>query len=287
MKQKKKLDKINIQFLKDLSKIEEGLKEIKEFEMMFLGGAWSEVSPFVKKLVDYGSKLTLLDACDEFKIKSQDNVRLISEVISNKKGKATFYETTPKDCSSLFELNEEVFSRYKFLQHVKTNKEYEVNVTTLKDLGNFRPNYRCMDLQGGEILALEGTQETFFDNLYLITTETCFVSLYKQQPLFSDYLEFFNSKDYKLIDLGEIRKAHNIDLNLKTNLGIDSLYTDLTFIKKQINHKDVIKAILGLLVEYRYSECYRIYESYKKELDAEVRLCLIKFFNKLKKAKIK
>ena len=242
---KQKLDKINLKFLNELAKTQEGLKEIKEFEMMFLGGAWSDISPFVKKLVHYGSKLTLLDACDEFKIQSQDNVQLINKVISNKKGKATFYETTPRDCSSLFEPNEEVFSNYKFLQHVKLNKKYEVNTETLKDLGKFKPNYLCIDLQGGELKALEGAGEDFFDNLYLITTECCFVPLYKQQPLFIDYLKFFDSKDYDLIDMGEIRKAHNINLNLDTNLGNDNLYTDLSFIKNGIPYKNIINFVLS------------------------------------------
>ena len=279
---KQKLDKINAKFLKDLAKTPEGLKEIKEFEIMLLGGAWSKVPIFIQELVNYGSKLILLDACNDFKIKSKSNVQLINEVISDKKGKATFYETTPKDSSSLFKPNEEAFSDYKFLQHVKLNKSYEVKTTTLKDLGNFKPNYICLDLQGGELKALKGAHETFFDNLYVITTEACFVHLYKEQPLFKDYLKFFNKKGYNLINMGQIREAHHIDLSLNIPLGKDQLYTDLSFMKNDLNLLDGIKIILSLLIEYRYSECYRVYKEYKNYLEPKIRLSLIKLFNKLK-----
>lgn len=279
---KQKLDKINIRFLNELANTKEGLKEIKGFEMMFLGGAWSEVSPFVRELVKYGSKLTLLDAYNKFKIKKQPNVQLINEIISDKKGKATFYETFPRDCSSLFEPNREVLSRYKFIEHVRLDIAYEVKTTTLKDLGEFKPNYVCLDLQGSEILALEGAHKTFFDNLYIITTESCFVLLYKRQPLFKNYLNFFKKKDYKLIDMGIVRKAHCIDLSLKINLGKEQLYTDLTFIKNDLDLGNLPKLFLSLLIEYRYSELYKIYEEYKYHLEPEIRFCLAKLFNKLK-----
>jgi len=283
--EKKKLDKINSELIDDLMKIEEGKKSIKEFSIMILGGAWSELDPTIKKLTDCGSKLVILDACDNFKTKKSKkskNITIINKIISNKKGKATFYETSPPDSSSLFEPNEDLFQTYKTLKHVKLNKSYEVNTTTLKDLGNFKPHYLCMDLQGGEILALEGAGRDFYDNLYVITTESCFIPLYVRHPLFNDYLKFFHSKDYSLIDIGIIRKAHCIDLKLNNDLGSDQLYTDLSFIKEGLNANELTKIILSLLIEYCYSLCYRIYEKYKNNLGPEVRLCFIKLFKRLK-----
>ena len=251
--------------------------------MMVLGGAWSNLNPTIKKLTDCGSKLVILDACDNFKTKPSKNIKVINKIISNKKGKAMFYETSPPDSSSLFEPNEFYFESIESINHVKLNKKYEVNTVTLKDLGNFKPNYLCMDLQGGELKALEGTGRDFFNNLDIITTECCFVPLYKDQPTFLEYLTYFESKGYVLIDFGTIRKSKHKDFIYKTNAGSMDLYTDLTFYKVDVKVEKYLKTILCFLIEKRYFEFYLIHNSIKEYLDKEFLYCFEVFFNKLKR----
>jgi hypothetical protein len=145
-----------------------------------------------------------------------------------------------------------------------------------------------MDIQGGELLALSGTTSDFFDELYIIVTETWFKPFYDNQPLFDDYINFFKSKGFSLLDLSPIRNAHNINIypffdRTRFELGSQQLYSDMILIKNNCitDQHSLIKLILGLMIEYRYSDIWEYYHRNEDLLDKGLKIHFSNLFREI------
>lgn len=132
------------------------------------------------------------------RVKKFKNIHLIEKAVSNIDGKVKFYPidqkktvTTWKNgnpgASSLLRASGE-YPVEKYIQ-----KEIEVDTITLK---SFMKTYKLehidllwMDIQGAELLALQGLGERIKD-IKFIHTEVEFFEIYKDQPLFEDIRYF-------------------------------------------------------------------------------------------------
>lgn len=288
------LDKINLDFISQITHFENAKKSIAEFHYINLGAAHASLPSVVKSLIGYGAKAILIDASDNF-FSAADGIYIINKVVHSEKKKATFHLINPDDCSSLFEPDFNLSDSYVFLSHIKPNKAIDIETTTLKEvLDNlpftFSPVYLAMDLQGGELEALKGTPDHFFNALQLIVSEVAFKPLYKGAPLFNDINDFLRTKNFEFIDISPIRASHNsflfnqLDFK-KFQLGSQQLYCDMIFTnKKEVQSKqEAFNLILCLLIEYRYSEIYDLVQKQAELIDKELLIALESLFNNIKK----
>lgn len=288
----KSLDQINLSFIDQITQYDNVKKSISDFHYINLGAAHASLPPVVKSLITNGAKALLIDASDNF-FSVSDGIYIINKVIYSEKKKVQFYLINPDDCSSLYEPNFNVTGSYIFLSHIKPNKKIEVETTTLKEVldnlpFSFKPAYLAMDLQGGELEALKGTPEHFFDNLKLIVSEVAFKPLYQEAPLFNDIYDFLREKKFEFIDISPIRASHNSFLfnqldYKKFQLGSQQLYCDMIFTNQKViqTNQEVFNLILCLLIEYRYSEIYEVVQNHKDLIDKELINSLESLFNKI------
>jgi FkbM family methyltransferase len=89
--------------------------------------------------------------------------------------------------SSLFEADPEVMGRFHSLWELcEPVGEERIDTRRLDDIAEARPaDFLKLDVQGAELMILEGAQETLADVL-AIQAEVSFLAIYRDQPLFAD-----------------------------------------------------------------------------------------------------
>lgn len=140
-------------------------------------------------------------------IKGIKSIHLIEKAACNKNGKIKFYSidqkktiTTWKDgnpgASSLFKAS----GKYPIEKYVQ--KEIEVEAIRLESFfkeNNIRKvDLLWMDIQGAELLALQGLGNRIYD-VKFIYTEVEFFEIYKNQPLFKDIRSFLDKNGFVLL----------------------------------------------------------------------------------------
>src|SRR5688572_10423413 len=125
----------------------------------------------------------------------------------------TFYECAAAYNSSLFEPNMELISRFTGFQELFTVVATRSVLT--KPLDEIPKasgaDYLKLDVQGGELMVLEGAARTLRDVL-VIHTEAEFLPLYRNQPLFSDIDPWLRARGFVLhkMPIMGVRRLHPI-----------------------------------------------------------------------------
>lgn len=105
-------------------------------------------------------------------------------------------------CSSLLELNKHL----EYYPHIKKIKEIQCETITIDAIlkeNNIKFDLLNMDLQGAEMIALEGCTNLDFKYIY---TEVSFEELYKNCVMFEEIKTYLENKGYSLI---EVFKPHH------------------------------------------------------------------------------
>tara|TARA_Y100000996_G_scaffold244217_1_gene192059 strand:+ start:511 stop:1500 length:990 start_codon:yes stop_codon:yes gene_type:complete len=291
----KKLDKINKNFLNQISKYESVNKIISDYHMINLGVAYQRIPIFEKQLIQKGAKVTVMDGMEDF-VTSDENIKTITQVISDKKNKEKFYITERQDSSSLFKLNEKFYSKYPGLKDIKHYKEVEVETLSISDLSNeeihnHEPNYIQMQICGGELLAFKGAHESFYNKLSIISVSTHLKPYFLNAPLADEVDNFLKNLDYKKIGENKINYSHNIHVFPHSNnfsrfedgaqkLSNYNLYAKNNRIR---NQKEFLYLIFGLMIEYLYSDIWDYFELHNDLLDKEIKNELDNLFIMLRK----
>jgi FkbM family methyltransferase len=109
----------------------------------------------------------------------------------------TFYECQSSDTSSLFEPNNALTEKFQSLGeplHVASSRG--VQTRRLDDLPETSgADFLKVDVQGGELLVLQGAEQRLRDVL-IVHTEVEFLPLYKGQPLFADIDSFLRARGF-------------------------------------------------------------------------------------------
>jgi hypothetical protein len=109
-------------------------------------------------------------------------------------------------CSSLYPPNEPYLARFQGLpQLVNLDFSIEIETTTLDyfcQKENIKKiNFFQIDVQGADLLVLQGAQEILKDSVLTIQIEVEFSYLYCDQPLFADVDSYLRKQDFTLFDL--------------------------------------------------------------------------------------
>jgi len=156
-------------------------------------------------------KITLFEASpryiDLLKKRFKNNVRveIFNQAISNQECKLTFYETNLEGSGSILPLSNLAFSDYKLVQREK----YEINSTTLdkhsENRGYINEKIDCLwiDVQGAELMVLEGAKKLLQSNVKLVFLEVAASnSLYQNGAHLDAITSLLKSLDFQIISLG-------------------------------------------------------------------------------------
>lgn len=127
--------------------------------------------------------------------------------------------TNITDASSILALEEYTINKYDL--SISNNEEIEIFSLDWFILQNniTRPNVLKLDIQGFELEALKGASQ-IIETVEFIICEVSFISLYKEQALFSDIVSFLNKNNFEVNAFG-----------LETPLGTKLEQTDVLFKK--------------------------------------------------------
>jgi FkbM family methyltransferase len=109
----------------------------------------------------------------------------------------TFYECHSADTSSLLEPNNALADKFQSLEEpLRVVGTRAVQTRRLDDLAETSgADFLKLDVQGGELLVLQGAEERLRDVL-IVHTEVEFLPLYKGQPLFADIDSFLRARGF-------------------------------------------------------------------------------------------
>lgn len=120
-------------------------------------------------------------------------------------GEATLYVTGHPACNSLYPPNEALAARFKGYEHsMKPLFTVEIETTTIDEFckrENIQFDFLQIDVQGADLDVLKGAIDALENCLLGVQVEVEFVSLYVQQPLFTDIDLFLRSYGLALFDL--------------------------------------------------------------------------------------
>jgi FkbM family methyltransferase len=146
----------------------------------------------------------------EKKYEDYENIKCINALVTSKSD----YEINPtKDlliyahpgADSIFEPDPENLYWSKFRNGSATiTDKLQIQTTTLDKICNeheFRPSYLKIDIEGAEVLALQGSSHILGNHILCVRIEVEFVSLYKNhEPSFSEIFKILSSHGFVLIN---------------------------------------------------------------------------------------
>ena len=146
----------------------------------------------------------------------------------------TFYECNFPMTSSLFEPNTALLEKFQCLEELtRVVKTSTVQTSRLDDIpATAGVDFLKLDVQGGELLVLQGAEARLKDAL-VIHTEIEFVPLYKGQPLFADIDTFLRARGFAFHTLSTWGRTFKpLIPNNDPNLALSQkLWGDAVYIK--------------------------------------------------------
>jgi hypothetical protein len=120
-----------------------------------------------------------------------------------------------------------VTSSRRYLPGKETKGSIQVDATSIDE---FVKSHRVetihilkMDIQGGELMALEGAQRALKEiQMPLIYTEIMFVPHYEKQPLLNDIWDFLARYGYSMFDIYYLQRADNGQLKYANALFVST-----------------------------------------------------------------
>jgi FkbM family methyltransferase len=143
---------------------------------------------------------------------SDKRTHVVPMAVTNESGHRTFYVNHAAATNSLLPRPES--ARRYYAQKAGPRGSIQVPATTLDDYvaqhPSSAPQILKFDIQGGEMLALQGAQQLLHSGrVHLIYTEIFFVPHYEAAPLFHDIWSHLAQHGYSLFDIYNLHRARN------------------------------------------------------------------------------
>jgi FkbM family methyltransferase len=127
--------------------------------------------------------------------------QIIKAAVSNKNGSSIFYETNRDASSSMLKVSELAYKSYK----IKVNDIYKVKTIKLDTFvmqTNHQPDVLWIDVQGAEMMVLEGAKNILRDVELIYLEISIWTPLYENGALMNEIEKLLNLYDFKLSQLG-------------------------------------------------------------------------------------
>lgn len=155
-------------------------------------------------------------AFDQFVADYKHNpmIHPVQAAVSNSRGNRVFYVNQNSMTNSLFPATDEVKNWVQPVELIRNVSRIEVPCVTIDAFCQLQSinhiNILKMDIQGGELLALQGAAETLSRAaITLIYTEILMVPLYEGQAFFNDIYSYLARFGYSLFDIYNVEYAEN------------------------------------------------------------------------------
>lgn len=140
------------------------------------------------------------------RFKNNPRIIPIQAAVSDSEGIQQFFSNVDSATNSLLPVTDEAAQWVDVPGSVRPNQKVEVETVTIdgfcKDRNIDRVAILKMDIQGGELLALNGATESLRKRaISLILCEMLFVPLYERQAQFYQVCDFLASFEYRLYSL--------------------------------------------------------------------------------------
>ena len=192
------------------------------------------------------------ELCEKLNKESQNGFKFFHQALGLKNERRRLYNTIDPRCSSLYEPNEKLLSKYQALEMMHLKNVSEIDTVSLDYFCSKNKiekiDFIKIDIQGAELDVFKGAKNILKNTLCIIS-EVEFVPFYIKQPLFGDVYNFLIKEDFMLIKFlgfgGRFMKP--IVLN---NQAFDShsqhLWSDVFFIRniesiKQLEDQKILK----------------------------------------------
>jgi len=163
----------------------------------------------------------------------------IALALAKSVGESTLYVTQNPMCSSLYPPNETYLKRFaKLPELVKLDFTVELETVTLDDFcqqeGIDKIDFIQIDVQGAELLVLEGAAAMLKRSILAVQVEVSFSTLYLNQPLFSDVDVYLRNQGFTLFDLTGARRFRSDSPIGSTSPGGQLLWGDAFYFRDLI-----------------------------------------------------
>lgn len=142
----------------------------------------------------------------EMRFKDEKMVKMFQLAISNRNGMVEFCSNVDSATNSLLSITDEAEKWLDLPDTIKLKNIINVKVTSIDEFcmkeGINQIMILKMDMQGGELLALEGAEKMLRNKaIYLIYSELLFVPIYIGQAEYYQVCTFLSKFGYKLFDM--------------------------------------------------------------------------------------
>ncbi len=156
---------------------------------------------------------------------SKKQVRIVPYAVAEKSGEKIFYVNHFEPTNSLLPRPDE--SRRYYPRHAGPKNTITVRTLSLddfaKDSGIEYVDVLKLDVQGGELMALQGSEKLLQARaIGLIYSEIIFIAHYKGGPLFHHLCSFLDSYDYSLFNIYGLKTAANGQLRFGNAIFVSS-----------------------------------------------------------------
>jgi len=155
---------------------------------------------------------------------------------------ATLHLTSGIGCSSLYVPNQKLLADYWHRRYWQVEREVPVTLMTLDTVcqrDNVRPDAIKLDIQGGEMDALQGAKGVL-QNVLAVELEVAFNETYVGQALFADIDTFLRQRGFTLIKLRT--ESWRREREYQSPHGANILYGDALYLHEENLAKSPEKA---------------------------------------------
>jgi FkbM family methyltransferase len=199
--------------------------------------------------------------CESLNRKARPGCMYLPYAVGDGSGQI-FHQCNFPMTSSLLEPNDELLAMFHDLRDVtRVVEKRRVQTVRLDDLAEVRGvDYLKLDVQGGELMVLQGAIATLRDVLVL-HTEIEFLPMYRRQPLFADIDAFLRGHGFVLHNIlgmkGATFKLPGIDVELSGTVN-QTIWGEVVYVRDFMNLEELSAAALlklAVILHENYGSC--------------------------------
>lgn len=161
-----------------------------------------------------------------------NSFQIFPEALSNTGLQQKMYFCRKSEVSSMYEPNDEFLKLFPGITRFDVVNTGVVSTARMDDLPIICPDFIKLDIQGGELNALFGSEEKL-KCVFGLELEVEFVHMYKNQPLFGEIVSDLNRLGFQFIDFIEVIRWERKEQTRANHFGQagQAIFADALFLK--------------------------------------------------------